>query len=135
MQNIPTPPTAPTAPPTQGGQSSGQPLTPTEVAFLGGILGPVLETVGPLALNWLRDRVSSMGTAAADEAAVQEVAEETRVAFLNFLVPFIPSIIELGSRLISGASIGQAAGGADAQSGGTAGGQGAGTAGAAPYVR
>jgi hypothetical protein len=133
-QSIPTPPTGTTTPPT-GTTAPPAPVGPApvggvatyEAQFLGNLLGTLINTAGPIALNWLRDRVSSMGAAAADETAVAQEVDRFQAQFFGALAPFIPIAINVIGELIRGATGGQAAGGAGAQ--------GAGTAGTGTYVR
>jgi hypothetical protein len=64
----------PPPPPDQGGGGGGAAagLQDYEVQFLGSLFSTVLEQVGPPALNWLQQRLSTMSAAAAaDEAQVQ----------------------------------------------------------------
>jgi hypothetical protein len=131
----PAPPTTGPTAPTPGGGVTGAGLQNYEVQFLGNILGPVIETVGPIALKWLQDRVSTMGAAAADTEAAAQEAQQFEAQFLNFLLPLLPTLIDVGGRLISGAISAEAAGVAGTQSPGVAGGQAAGTAGVADYTR
>ena len=114
-QAVPVPPNTVQQPaPTPSAPDGAGPGVAMEVeaAFLGGLLKTVLETAGPLLLGELRNRIRSMGAAAADDAAVQREYQQTGVAFLNFLVPIIgalaPTVIDLVTKAVSG----QAAGGA-----------------------
>jgi hypothetical protein len=123
----PPPPAGTPAPPTPGGAAPVAGLATYEAQFLGNLLGTLIETTGPIALNWLRDRVNSMGAAAADETAVAQEVDRFQVQFFGAIAPFIPIAVDVIGRLVRGAASGQAAGGAGAQ--------GAGTAGTAAYVR
>jgi hypothetical protein len=124
-QSIPTPGT--TAPPAPDGGVPVAGLATYEAQFLGNFLGTIIDTAGPIALKWVRDRVSSMGAAAADDTAVAQEVDRYQAQFFGALAPFIPIAIDLVGRLVQGAAGGQAAGGAGAQ--------GAGTAATGPYVR
>jgi hypothetical protein len=118
-QGVPTPPTTGTPPPPMGTTPpapGGMSLQTYEAQFFGKLVGTLIESAGPVALKWLRDRVSSMGAAAADDTAVAQEVDRFQAQFFGALAPFIPIAVDVIGRLIQGAAAnGQAAGGTDLQ--------------------
>jgi hypothetical protein len=110
QQQSAPPPTPPTAPPSAPGGGSPLPMQ-VEAQFLGGFLGDLLRTTGPVLLDTLRNAVSSSPAAAAnDPAAIQQEAQQTQAAFLGFLGPILTTLAPLAIDLVRGAVSGQAAG-------------------------
>ena len=123
----PTPTTGPTAPPSGDGGVPIASLQSYEVAFLGGFLKDAVKVLAPIAIDLIREHVSSSTSAAASEAEVQQVADQYEAQWANLIPIFAPIAIELVKSFVQGGAAGQAAG--------AAGGPGAGTAGAADYTR
>ena len=113
-ESLPTPPTGSTSPPTTGAAAPE-----VEAQFLVNVLGTLLDSAGPIALKWLRDRLSSMGVSAQDEGAVAQAVDDFQAQFLGFLAPFIPIAIDVIGRIIQGATSGQAAGEPGTETAGT----------------
>jgi hypothetical protein len=136
-QDVPAPPPPPAAPPPQGGAAPEAGLVPYEAQFLGNLLGTVFDKAAPYALRYLRDRITSMGTAAASDVQVAQEVDRFQAQFLGAFAPFIPIAIDVIGRFVQQAASGQAAGGAGAQVAGTAGAgaQVAGAAATGAYVR
>lgn len=139
-QNAPAPPQAPAQPvPPPPGDVSGSmgDLQAYEAQFLGGLLGTLVDTAGPIALKWLRDRVNSMGAAAADDTAVAQEVDRFQAQFFGAIAPFLPIAIDVIGKLIRGATSGQAAGagGTSQGAGAAAADQGSGVPISTAYVR